>query len=142
MALLRQRGGRGSPSPLPTGCTNYVAEKRDVSDFGGGHPGDASAWDNQARDAGYDVGGRPAKGAIMVLEGQNDVMKVDQTAGHVAYVENIEKVDGGYNVTVSQANAQYDSKGNFVRGTYINPNTKTVFVKDGANGVSFIYDKP
>jgi len=124
------------------GCANYVAGKRDVSDFGGGHPGDASAWDNQARAAGYDVGERPAKGAIMVFEGQNDVMKVDKTAGHVAYVESVEKVDGGYNVTVSQANTQYDSKGNFVRGTYINPNTKTVFVKDGANGVSFIYDKP
>ena len=124
------------------GCANYVAGKRDVSDFGGGHPGDASAWDNQARAAGYDVGERPAKGAIMVFEGQNDVMKVDKTAGHVAYVESVEKVDGGYNVTVSQANTQYDSKGNLVRGTYINPNTKTVFVKDGANGVSFIYDKP
>ena len=124
------------------GCANYVAGKRDVSDFGGGHPGNASAWDNQASAAGYDVGERPAKGAIMVFEGQNDVMKVDKTAGHVAYVEKVEKVDGGYNVTVSQANTQYDSKGNFVRGTYINPNTKTVFVKDGANGVSFIYDKP
>lgn len=124
------------------GCTNYVAENRNVSGFGGGHPGDASDWNNQAVKAGYEVGERPAKGAIMVFEGDNNVMRVDKDAGHVAYVEKVEKVDGGYKVSVSQANTKYDSKGNFVRGTYVNKRSSTIFVKDGAKGVSFIYGKP
>lgn len=147
---LNQAIGEGVPPDGPTtpkwlhdqlaGCTNYVAEKRDVSDFGDGHPGDASDWDNQARDAGYEVGEHPAEGAVMVFEGNNDVMKVDKTAGHVAYVEKVEKVDGGYKVTVSQADTKYD-KGSFVRGTYINKRSSEIFVKDGAKGVSFIYGK-
>lgn len=150
---LNQVIGKGVPSDGPTmpkwlhnqlaGCTNYVAEKRDVSDFGGGHPGDASDWNNQAVKAGYEVGKHPAKGAIMVFEGDNSVMKVDKDAGHVAYVEKVEKVDGGYKVTISQADTKkYGSKGDFVRGTYINKNSKEIFVKeDGAKGVSFIYGK-
>lgn len=123
------------------GCTNYAAEKRDVSDFGGGHPGDASDWNNQAVKAGYEVGKHPAKGAIMVFEGDNNVMKVDKDAGHVAYVEKVEKVDGGYKVSVSQADTKYDNEGNFVRGTYVNKRSSVIFVKDGAKGVSFIYGK-
>ncbi len=149
---LNQVIGEGVPSDGPTtpkwlhnqlaGCTNYVAEKRDVSDFGGGHPGDASDWNNQAESAGYEFGERPAKGAIMVFEGDNNVMRVDKDAGHVAYVEKVEKVDGGYKVSVSQADTKYDSKGNFVRGTYVNKRSSMIFVKDGAKGVSFIYGKP
>jgi len=149
---LNQVMGAGVPADGPTkpdwlrnqlgGCTNYVAQKRDVSAFGGGHPGHANMWDNQARAAGYEVGGQPAKGAIMVFEGSNDVMKVDSSAGHVAYVENVEKVDGGYNVTISQADTQYDKNGSFIRGTYVNQRTSTVFVKDDPKGVSFIYEKP
>ncbi len=149
---LNQVIGEGVPPDGPTtpkwlhnqlaGCTNYVAKNRDVSDFGGGHPGDASDWNNQAVKAGYEVGERPAKGAIMVFEGDNNVMRVDKDAGHVAYVEKVEKVDGGYKVSVSQADTKYDSKGNFVRGTYINKRSSTIFVKDSAKGVSFIYGKP
>lgn len=144
--------GEGVPSDGPTmpkwlrnqlaGCTNYVAEKRDVSDFGGGHPGDASDWNNQAVKAGYEVGKHPAKGAIMVFEGDNNVMRVDRDAGHVAYVEKVEKVDGGYNVSVSQADTKDDGKGNFVRGTYVNKRSSVIFVKDDAKGISFIYGKP
>jgi len=149
-AALNQVMDAGIPADGPTkpdwlrnqlgGCTNYVAQKRDVSDFGGGHPGHANMWDDQARAAGYEVGEQPAKGAIMVFEGNNDVMKVDRDAGHVAYVENVEKVDGGYKVTISQADTQYDKNGNFIRGTYVNQRTSTVFVKDSPKGVSFIYE--
>lgn len=149
---LNQVIGEGVPSDGPTmpkwlrnqlaGCTNYVAEKRDVSDFGGGHPGDASDWNNQAVKAGYEVGKHPAKGAIMVFEGDNNVMRVDRDAGHVAYVEKVEKVDGGYKVSVSQADTKYDSKGNFVRGTYVHKRSSVIFVKDDAKGISFIYGKP
>lgn len=129
------------------GCTNYVAEKRDVSAFPNahgqaGHPGDANIWDNQAQQAGYDVGSRPVKGSVMVFEGKNDVMSVNKSAGHVAYVENVKKVDGGYEVTISQANTQYDKNGNFIRGIHTPPQTSTITVKDDAIGVSFIYNKP
>jgi surface antigen/uncharacterized protein YukE len=129
------------------GCTNYVAEKRDVSAFPNdrgqsGHPGDAYQWDNQAQKAGYDVGSRPVKGSIMVFEGNNNVARVDQEAGHVAYVENVKKVDGGYEVTISQANTMYDKNGNFIRGTHTSPQTSKILIKDSARGVSFIYDKP
>lgn len=149
-SALSQALGKGVPSDGPTeawlhkklaGCTNYVAEKRDVSDFGNGHPGDASSRDNQARSAGYEVGDRPVKGSIMVFEGNNEVMKVDRTAGHVAYVERVEKVDGGYNIIVSQADTKYDAKGDFVRGTYIRKRSSEIFVKEGAKGISFIYAK-
>lgn len=148
---------RGVPVDGPTkpawlknqlaGCTNYVAEKRDVSSFPNsqgeaGHPLDANMWDNQAKDAGFDVGSRPVKGSIMVFEGKNDVMSVNKTAGHVAYVENVKAVAGGYEVTISQADTKYDAGGNFIRGTYTNKRTSTIVVKDGSRGVSFIYDKP
>jgi surface antigen len=142
---------KGVPADGPTkpawlknqlaGCTNYVVGKRDVSSFPNGsgqpgHPLNANMWDNQARQAGYDVGARPVKGSIMVFEGKNDVMSVNKTDGHVAYVENVKRVDGGYEVTISQA----DNSG--VRGTYVNQRTSTITVKDGVSGVSFIYGKP
>jgi surface antigen len=132
------------------GCTNYVAQKRDVSDFPNasgqpGHPGDAQYWDNQARQAGYEVGSRPVVGSIMVFEPDhgkpNGIMNVHDTAGHVAYVEKVERIDGGYKVTISQASTKYVD-GQFVRGTYINQNTMTVTVNDGQQAASFVYDKP
>ncbi len=151
---LNQVINEGIPADGPTkpawlhkqlaGCTYYVAHKRDVSDFGGGHPGDAKVWDNQARAAGYEVGRQPAKGAIMVFERNNNVMPKVSDAGHVAYVENVERVDGGYKVTISQANTQYKDKNkkDFERGVYIGENISNVIVKDDSKGISFIYEKP
>ena len=133
------------------GCTLYVAEKRNVyawPNSGGspGHPGNAQYWNDQALQAGYEVGTRPVKGSIMVFEPDhgkyNGIMQVSDSQGHVAYVEGVERVDGGYKVTISQASTQYDDKGGFVRGVYIKQNTTTVLVNDGQQVASFIYDKP
>lgn len=167
LAELQSRGSalsniinQGIPPDGPTkpdwlrnqlaGCTLYVAGKRNVHDWPNangqaGHPGDAQYWDNQARQAGYEVGSRPVKGSIMVFEPDhgksNGIMNVSDEAGHVAYVENVQRVEGGYKVTVSQANTKYVG-GQYVRGTYIDQNTKTVMVKDGQSAASFIYDQP
>jgi surface antigen len=151
---------RGVPPDGPTkpdwlrnqlaGCTLYVAGKRNVYAWPNangqpGHPGDAQYWDNQARQAGYEIGSRPVNGSIMVFEADhgksNDIMNVSDNAGHVAYVENVQRVNGGYKVTISQASTKYVN-GDFVRGTYINQNTMTVLVKDGQTAASFVYDKP
>jgi hypothetical protein len=77
----------------------------------------------------------------MVFEDSNSLMKVDANAGHMAYVEKAVRAEGGYKVTFSQANTQYDAKGNYIAGSYINQNTTTKFVPDSANGISYIYEK-
>lgn len=139
------------------GCTNYVATKRNVEGFFKSGHMNANYWDENARDAGFEVGSEPVKGSIMVFEADDGVdngirivendaitekpMNVDNSAGHVAFVENSQKVSGGYNVTISQANTKYDANGNYIPGIYIKQNTMTVFVPDGNEMCSFIYNK-
>lgn len=134
-----------SLSKVLGGCTNYVATKRNVEPFFKGGHMNATYWNENAASSGFDVGARPVKGAIMVIEADNGknngVMNVSDTAGHVAYVESVKAVKGGYNVVVSQANTKYTSSGGYVAGTYINKNTKTIFVPTGNKSVSFIYTK-
>jgi surface antigen/uncharacterized protein YukE len=121
------------------GCTHYVAEKRNVTDFGGGHPGHAYMWAEQARSAGFDTGGVPVKGAIMVF--QPGIMGADKGAGHVAYVENIVSDGDSYKITISEASTIYRD-GVFVRGVHTSPTTRVVTIPaTGQQGVEFIYDK-
>ena len=68
-------------------CTWYVAQKRCIP-WGG----NASAWLQNARAAGYATGSEPVPGAIMVTK--------ESWWGHVAYVES---VSGNY-VTISEMN--------------------------------------
>jgi WXG100 family type VII secretion target len=138
-----------------SGCTNYVAEKRNVQPWPNppgrpGHPKNAKYWSQQAMDAGYEVGDRPVKGAIMVMNSDklpHEVYKgkdyaywtdagsepkhqrVHGSAGHVAYVEEVTQVerDGRvlYEVEISEANIVYDSGGNFVKGTHTPEESRT-----------------
>jgi surface antigen len=75
------------------GCTNYVAIKRDISGFFVKGHMNANYWNENALAAGFEVGTRPVPGSIMVIEAdnglKNGIMSVDDTAGHVAYVEEI-----------------------------------------------------
>ena len=123
------------------GCTNYLAQKRDISGFWKGGHMNATYWDDNARSAGFDVGSRPIKGSIMVIEaGNNSLMKVDAEAGHVLYVENVQNVEGGYMVSVSHGGVAREN-GKAIYGTYIPLKPKTFFVPTEAAGINFIYDK-
>lgn len=133
------------------GCTHYVAEKRDVSLFGGGHPGNAEKWDDQARAAGFDTGHLPIRGSIIVFEagydpdGAGGNRQPIGSAGHVGYVEKVVRVEGGYQIEFSQANTIYGSEfdGGWKRGAHTSPTVATKFIPDnGIDKISFIYDKP
>ena len=125
------------------GCAKYVSEQRDVSDFM--IPGDSNAcqWDNNAIEAGYEVGDRPIPGSIMVIEPENGFMTVDSKAGHVVFIEKVTPVEGGYEITYSQASTPRDSAGNWTGDySYTNVRTSTRVIADGTSGVSYIYEKP
>lgn len=143
-AWLRKRLG---------GCTHYVAEKRDVYAWPNsrgepGHPGNASAWDEQARAAGYEVGSRPVKGAIVVFD-QGAQYKADQwskwytfkeEAGHVAYVEDVDYSNPDV-VRFKISEAGYEGQ----MGSHGPVSTHWVTVKKAdveAGRVEFVYDRP
>ena len=127
------------------GCVHYVAEKRNVTAFGNGHPGNASKWLQQAKDANFDTGKVPIKGAILYYKpGYKGKYSTIGQAGHVGYVESVTRVDGGYQVKFSQANTirgdQYPN--GWKRGDHTPPSTSAKFIPDGGeDGISFIYDK-
>lgn len=141
---------KGIPSDGPTrgiqlaGCARFVAEKRNVSDFMIPGESDAYQWDDNARQAGYDVGTRPVPGSIMVLEENNSVMSGLGDAGHVVYIEKVTPVEGGYKITYSQASTPRIEGTDKWDGTYryVNPRTSTTTVIVPATGASFIYEKP
>jgi len=123
------------------GCAKFVAEKRDISAFA--VPGDMNAarWDDHAIAAGLEVGTRPVKGSIMVIDQNNSVFSKIDEVGHVAYVEKVTRVDGGYQVTYSQASTPRDANGKWTGSyTYVNPRTTKMFIPDGSNGINYIYE--
>lgn len=126
------------------GCTHYVAEKRNVQPWPNpsgeaGHPNHACQWNDQAVQAGYEVGNQPVRGAIAVFE--PGVMGADKSAGHVAYVEGVVREGDHYKVTISEAGTLYDANGNFIRGTHSAVGTREITIPaNGENGVSFIYE--
>jgi surface antigen/uncharacterized protein YukE len=125
------------------GCAKYVSEKRDLSDMMVPGESDACQWDDNALKAGYEVGDRPIPGSVMVMEPENGFMTVDSSAGHVVYVEEVKPVEGGYEITYSQANTPTDSSGNWNgKYEYTNVRKSTRVIADGTQGVSFIYEKP
>ena len=146
---IYQRLDKGIPADGPTrrdliesrkyglaGCTNYVARKRDVTSFPNasgqpGHPGHAYQWDEQAVRAGYEVGIRPVKGSIMVFE--RGVLGVNRYAGHVAYVEHVERIDNGFIITTSEADT-LKLNGRVVRGTHTTPYTRQYYMERLPNG--------
>jgi surface antigen/uncharacterized protein YukE len=140
----------GVPTDGPTedgwgryGCVKYVAKRRDIS----GVHGNAYELNENAQAAGYEVGNRPVKGAVMVIEsntvygvvGQNNTPTGESSTGlgHAAYVENVSEGsfqgEDGFWVTIKDSGGE-------------NPNIvneKQVFVPaSGTEGVSFIYGKP
>ncbi len=161
-AALQTVMDEGIPADGPTpgdlrrklgGCVHYVAEKRDVTDWPNaegkpGHPLSAGAWNDQAEKAGYEVGNLPVRGAIIVYEGGYDPdgsgpkAPVD-SAGHVGYVENVTRVEGGYQIEYSHANTIYNSDGSWERGAHkMNANATRFIPDNGVSDISFIYDKP
>lgn len=128
------------------GCTNYVATKRDVSGFWKSGRMNAHYWNENAAAAGFEVGNEPVAGSIMVIEADhgthNGIMDVNDSAGHVLYVESVKETDGGYLVSYSHAGTLYDDAGKYIPGTYkMLNNSKPVFVPYQSDAVSFIYDK-
>jgi len=117
------------------GCTHYVAGKRNVQPWPNssgqpGHPGDAHLWNDQASQAGYEVGNVPVKGAIMVWEkgASADGYIGDAERGHVAFVTGVQpNSDGSFDVSFTD------------NGNQSTPVIKTV--RPGDAGISFIYDK-
>ena len=100
------------------GCTSYVASRREVGDWVDGK-GIAYLWDESAENDNYELGMRPIKGSVMVLE--KGVLGASDVSGHVAYVENVvEGPDGSFTVTTSEANTVYDENGKYVLGTWKN----------------------
>jgi len=135
-----------------SGCTHYVAEQRDVYAWPNaqgepGHPGNACKWDNQARQAGYEVGQKPVKGAIVVWEPgaqytqehNNYTVSTHSTAGHVAIVEEVDYSNPDV-IRVKIGHASI-SEG---RGTHSEPLHQWVTLDPAAvaeGDISFIYDK-
>lgn len=127
-----------------TGCTNYVAGKRDVLAFSEKTRGHAYQWNDMAIKAGFDVGKAPVKGSIMVFEAdggkKNGIMNVHDEYGHVAYVEEVNLVNGVYEVKYSHGGW---TKGVTKQGSYDPLKGGTVKIAaDGHDSVSFIYEKP
>ena len=146
-ATLNQVINAGIPPSGPTkgitlaGCAKFVAEKRDISAFA--VPGDMNAarWDDHAIAAGLEVGTRPVKGSIMVIDQNNSVFSKIDEVGHVAYVEKVTRVEGGYQVTYSQASTPRTANGKWTGSyTYVNPRTTKMFIPDGSNGINYIYE--
>jgi surface antigen len=164
---LSQTVSTGIPADTPAtskylqsqlaGCTRYVAEKRNVDSWPNssgqsGHPGNAGEWDNQARSAGYEVGSLPAKGSIVVFEGNSTIRYEGSThdskfesAGHVGYVEkaDYDSQRGGFVIEYSQGNPMKDANGSAISGSYTKIADSKLFIPaSGLSNVSFIYDKP
>jgi surface antigen/uncharacterized protein YukE len=146
-ATLNQVINAGIPPSGPTrgitlaGCAKFVAEKRDISAFA--VPGDMNAarWDDHAIAAGLEVGTRPVKGSIMVIDQNNSVFSKIDEVGHVAYVEKVTRVDGGYKVTYSQASTPRDANGKWTGSyIYVNPRTTTMIIPNGSTGINYIYE--
>ncbi|MEM5776247.1 MAG: CHAP domain-containing protein, partial [Anaerolineaceae bacterium] len=105
-----------------------------------GHPMNAKYWNDQAIQAGYDVGNIPVKGAIVVFEAGSKYAAGD--AGHVGYVESVVPVEGGYKMVFSQASTIYTSN-SWIRGDHKMLKPLEIFIPATGSGsdMSFIYDK-
>ncbi|HUM71669.1 MAG TPA: CHAP domain-containing protein, partial [Chloroflexota bacterium] len=125
--LMREGVAVGKPGPnnFPEGqCTWYVASRREIGPL----HGDARYWDGVANDTGYDVGGVPVKGSIMVW--QPGVHNADERYGHVSFVERvIPNRDGTFTVEFTD-NLNMNSD-----------NPTRIVITPGEEGVSFIYDR-
>ncbi len=100
--LLDDRIKQGIPQDGPSepkalyGCTYYAATKRNVDTWDAW--GNGAVWGNNARDAGWETGRMPVKGALVSFqpgtsyydEGKGYDVQLDTTYGHVAYVEDID----------------------------------------------------
>ncbi len=146
-AALNEVINAGIPPSGPTkgirlaGCSKFVAEKRDISSFAVPGDMDAARWDDHAIAAGLEVGSRPVKGSIMVIDQNNSVFPKIDEVGHVVFVEKVTRVDGGYQVTYSQASTPRDANNHWTGSyTYVNPRTTTHFIPDGSTGINYIYD--
>ena len=134
----------GKPTPQwmrnqLAGCTNYVASKRDVSQFNGGHPGDAGLWAGQAESAGFEVGAMPVKGSIIVFNKESGY--TNNSSGHVGYVEEVIMTKNGYTVKFSQA-SPVEVNGKILDGKHTPVKMGTYTIPfDGNQNVKFIYDK-
>jgi surface antigen len=91
-------GTPGAPGATPIGtqvgrgeCTDWALDRR--PDLVGKVTGDAWTWTNQAITAGLRVSKTPTQGALMVL--QPGILGADATAGHVAYVESVQRDANG-----------------------------------------------
>jgi WXG100 family type VII secretion target len=162
-ADLKALINKGVPADGPTkpdwlrnqlsGCTHYVAQHRDVSAWPNasgkpGHPKNACEWDNQARQAGYEVGQKPLKGSILVWEPgakytqehNNYTVSTHSTAGHVAIVEEVDYSNSEV-VRVKIGHASLSDG----RGTHSDPIHQWVTLNPAEierGDISFVYDKP
>lgn len=123
------------------GCALYVAEKRDITSFGNGHPHSPCDWPEQAVDAGFEVGKTPVKGSIMTLQYGNKISPPAGGDGHTAIVESVTEENGVYKITVSEAGTIWEN-GHGVRAKHTAVTTRMITMPvSGADGVDFIYGK-
>lgn len=126
----------GTPGPTPIGrqvgrgeCTDWALDRR--PDLAPTVRGDAWLWTEEARAARLPVSKTPTEGALMVL--QRGVLGADPTAGHVAYVESVQR-DANGNPTSFVVSEQNWNKIRY-------STTRTIQVRDLAadiSGVDFI----
>ena len=77
----------------------------------------------------------------MVIDHNNSVFSKIDEVGHVVFVEKVTRVEGGYQVTYSEASTPRNANGKWTGSyTYVNPRTKSIKIPDGCNGINFIYD--
>lgn len=127
------------PGTITNNCTKHASAKRYFPDAVNGH---AYKWDDQAADAGYEVGNYPVKGSIMVFE--PGIRKYHEEFGHVAFVEKVEpQPDGTYKVTFTDNN--HPDPALCDKYKVAQPPKPSwpdyLIVTPGEKGISFIYDQ-
>jgi WXG100 family type VII secretion target len=110
------------PGTTSSQCTKYASSQRAVP-----CRGHAYEWYDQAKNAGYEVGAQPVKGAVMVW--QPDVHGGDDEYGHVSVVQRVETLDNG------QLRVYYTDNNNHNVSA-----PSHVDITVGEEGVGFIYD--
>ncbi len=127
------------PGTITNNCTKHASAKRYLPDAVNGH---AYKWDDQAANAGYEVGSYPVKGSIMVFE--PGIRKYHEEFGHVAFVEKVEpQPDGTYKVTFTDNN--HPDPALCDKYKIAQPPKPSwpdyLIVTPGEKGISFIYDQ-
>lgn len=126
------------PGTITNNCTKHASAKRYFPDAVNGH---AYKWNDQAANAGYEVGNYPVKGSVMVFE--PGIRNYHEEFGHVAFVEKVEpQSNGTYKVTFTDNNHPDPDLCEKYNVSYQKASWPDhLIVTPGEKGISFIYDQ-